>query len=198
MDYNDIKSRLLRTLKSFDMRFEENVKENIHFQPFDDIKNKGFSILFGSDDSETIMNKIILILHNLSSLKDHIKNNLKLNNKDPKIVELEIDKSIHLQVLIDIVNQEKHGTPLRNSRSGKNPIIKNPSQALRVSPESENNQETFFTFYPEGRIEIGGNSKIIIRADIYDSQDNLIFSLDELIDESFSIWERLITNNNCI
>lgn len=197
MDYNDIRIRLERTLKSLNSRFDEDVLGNINYNSFKEINSHGFSVSFGKDDAETLMNKIFLILYNLASFKDHIKNSLKKNNIDAKIVETEIDNSIHLQILIDIINQEKHGTPLRNNRSGKSPVIKNPMQALTVSSGTEPNSVSFFSMHPDGRVEMGGNTKISIIAEIYDNQNNFLFQLDELIENSLAKWENLIKTNNC-
>jgi hypothetical protein len=125
MDYNDIRSRLSRTLSSLNERFDDDIDKYTRIEEWE--HGEGFSIIFGNEDEEKILNKIMIILHNLSSLKDHIKNRLSARGMNPRIAEDEINKSLHLQALIDIVNQEKHGTPLQKPRSNKNPVIRYPS-----------------------------------------------------------------------
>ncbi len=121
MNYNNIKSRLKRTFTSLDDRFDENVDQHANIEPWEN--GMGESWTFGSSDNESLLNKVMIILHNLASLKDNLKNSLKKNGLSPQIVEEEIKNSVHLQVLIDIVNQDKHGSPLRNPRSNMSPYI---------------------------------------------------------------------------
>ena len=52
----------------------------------------------GYDDEPTLENKMLIILHNLASLEDNLKNCFRAKGFDPKIVESEIDNSLHLQV----------------------------------------------------------------------------------------------------
>lgn len=111
MDYNDFSSRLKRTISSLNGRFDEEVAVYVNYSQNEN--ESSFSIIAGNDDEETIINKIFIILYNLSSLKDHLKNHLKGKNINPQIIEDEINNSLHLQILIDIVNQEKHGYPLK-------------------------------------------------------------------------------------
>jgi hypothetical protein len=197
MDYDDIRIRLERTFKSINSRFDEDVLGNINYNSFKQVNSHGFSVSFGKDDAETLMNRILIILYNLASFKDHIKNCLRKNNIDVKVVETEIDNSIHLQVLIDIINLEKHGTPLRNSRSGKSPVIKNPMQALTLSSGTEPNSGSYFSMHPDGEVVMGGNVKISIVAEIYDDQNNVLFQLDEMIEKSLAKWESLIVTYRC-
>ena len=63
-----------------------------------------------------MINKIFIIFYNLASLKDNIKNCLEKKGLDKNLIEIEINNSLHLQVLIDIVNQEKHGYPLKKTK----------------------------------------------------------------------------------
>lgn len=197
MDYNSIRERLERTLNSLNARFDDKVIESINFNPFQTEHSKGFSVNFGKDDPETILNKILLILYNLASFKDHLKNCFRIRGIDPQIIENEINNSLHLQVLIDVVNQEKHGSPLRSNRSGKNPTIKNPSQVLTISSGTEPGAGSFFSMYPDGRVEMSGNNKITIDAEIWDDNNSILFRIDELIDTAFRKWENIITRYNC-
>ncbi len=136
MDYNDFSSRLKRTISSLNGRFDEEVAVYVNYSQNEN--ESSFSIIAGNDDEETIINKIFIILYNLSSLKDHLKNHLKGKNINPQIIEDEIKNSLHLQILIDIVNQEKHGYPLKKSnRSDKNPIIKHTMQMINFTSNSE-------------------------------------------------------------
>lgn len=194
MDYNDIKARMERTFSSINERFDEDINKHTNVELW---KNgKGFSLTFGNTDKDVILNKIFTILHNLSSLKDHLKLCLKKNGYDSKLVELEIDKSIHLQVLIDIVNQEKHGAPLKRPRSNKNPVIDEPTNNFRLARKMGDVTEINFT--NEGKvISHGSPPTMFIDAIIRDDKGNLLFRLDELVETSFNKWLEIAKKYNC-
>lgn len=199
MDFNDLKARLERTLSSLNARFDEEVEEGIRITHVQSDRSIGMSVRFGNDDTETILNKIFIILHNLASLKDHLKKCLESKGHDPNIVETEIEGSLHLQVLIDIVNQEKHGYPLtKHVRSYKNPVIKDPKQALRISTGTEPHSSARFIISPDGSYQIHGQKSIVIDADICDDQGNSLFGLDELVDTCFAKWENIAKKYICI
>src|SRR5690606_10114039 len=106
----------------------------------------------------------------------------------PQIVENEINNSLHLQVLIDIINQEKHGYPLKNKRSFKDPLITNIKESYRFTISSSNNQDTssYLFLTQKGIKPVGkGKEQMVITAEITDGNSNLLFSLDELVDISF-------------
>lgn len=98
MDYNDIKARLSRTLSSLNERFDDNIDKYVHIEEWS--SGEGVSIIFGGEDEEVLLNRIMVILYNLASLKDHIKNRLSMKGHNPVIVETEINNSLHLQVLM--------------------------------------------------------------------------------------------------
>lgn len=186
MDYNDIKSRLSRTLLSLDARFDDDIDKYIRHENWPN--GQGVSIYFGSDNEAEILNKIFIILHNLSSLKDHIKNSLIRNHVNPQVVESEIENSLHLKILIDIVNQEKHGAPLRQPRSHRGPVIRYPTIGYFpfVKSRSSNNENG------------ADHGCMMINALIKDDGENLIFSLDELVETCFAKWDTLIKAYNLI
>lgn len=178
MDYNDIKARLSRTLSSLNERFDDDIMKYTVIKEW--INGEGVSITFGGESEEVLLNRIMVILYNLASLKDHIKNKLSSKGLNPGIVESEIDSSLHLQVLIDIVNQEKHGTPLRKARSNKGPVIRYPE--LGYFP---------FRKHPNAGPD-NDSGTMLIHAVIKDKDDNNLFQLDELVDRCFAKWQELI------
>lgn len=180
MDYYDIKSRLSRTLSALNERFDDDI---IKYMVVNEWANgEGVSITFGGESEEVLVNRIMVILYNLASLKDHIKNKLAVKGHSPTIVESEIDNSLHLQVLIDIVNQEKHGTPLKKTRSNKLPVIRYPE--LGYFP---------FRKHPDMSPDDEGGT-MVIHALIKDDKENILFQLDELVDTCFAKWQKLIAD----
>ena len=195
MDYNDISSRLKKTLSSLNARFNDEVA--VYVTHMQNEEGSFFSMKAGNDDYETTINKIFIILYNLLSLKDNSKNCLKNKGINPQIIEDEINNSIHLQVLIDIVNQEKHGYPLkRSNRSNKNPLIKYASQSIAVRSSPESNSSAAI-FYNENGLNIVGDSKMELSAMIFDDKNNFLFMFDELVDTCFEKFEQISKKHNC-
>jgi len=189
MDYNDITSRLKRIFSSLKDGFEEDVEKHTNVEEW---KNgKGVTLTYGKYDEEELLNKIMSILYNLASLKDNLKNNLEKNGFNPQIVEDEINNSLHLQVLIDIVNQDKHGSPLRKPRSHKNPVIKYPNIGFRP-------------FFKKKGTATGNSTEDIekpvmfIDALIKDEHENILFYLDEFVETCFAKWKALAQKYNCV
>jgi hypothetical protein len=197
MNFNDIRSRLERTFLSLNDRFDENVLEKIstHFE--EDESSRTMKTSMGDLNQEKINNKILIILHNLASLKDNLKKCLKKNGHDDQIVEKEINNSQHLQVLIDLVNQEKHGYPLtRNRRSFLDPLIANQSHFLGMNLNSKNKSALFMVGL-DGQPELSEEGTLVIDADIVDNQGNVIFKLYELVNTCFEKWVNLANTYNC-
>lgn len=209
MDYNDLSSRLEKTLNSLNGRFNDEIAVYVTHDQKEEInpdKTKtttySFSYTFGKDDQETIVNKIFIILYNLSSIKDNLKNIFKSKGINPKQVEDEINNSIHLQVLIDIVNQEKHGYPLKQTnRSNKNPLIIDACESIQISvstsPEKKSAESRMF-FTPNGlKFDGDGTQRMAIVAKIVDGDKNELFTLDELVNTSYEKFLSLAKRNKC-
>jgi len=179
-------------------RFDDNVLDGIKIEYGQSETTKWMGMTIGNNDDEEIINKIFLILHNLASLKDHLKNCLKSKGQNQNIVEDEINKSLHLQVLIDLVNQEKHGYPLtKSNRSGKNPLIRMPREMLNISSSSEPNSVAGITLNQDGTYNLDGESKIKISAIISDENKNTLFKLDELVETCYEKFKSLAAIYNC-
>ncbi len=110
-------------------RFDNDIRKNTNVEFIQTDKGTGTRTTFGKSDENSYLNNIMIILHNLANIKDNLIKSLEAKGKTKqqakRIVEDEINSSLHLQVLIDMVNQEKHGYPLTlHIRSHKNPLIK--------------------------------------------------------------------------
>ena len=187
--------RLRKTLKSLNGRFNDEIAVYVLDQQTEN--EILFSIQAGKEDEDEIINKIFIILYNLSSLKDNLKNCFKNKGLDPQIVEDEINNSLHLQVLIDIVNQEKHGYPLKKSnRSNKNPLIKHAMQSIVMTSSSEPGSSAGM-FFNENGLNIIGDSKMALTAMIFDDKNNFLFMFDELADTCFEKFEQMAKQYNC-
>lgn len=198
MDFNDLKKRIDKTFVSIGNISDNNVSGETKITDRIFGTQHILSVTFGNDDLSTMENKIFIILHNLSTIKEHLKNCISEKGSDPIMVEKEIDNSLHLQVLIDLVNQEKHGYPLKKTnRSRKNPIIKDIDQALTFRKTQQGEFSTF-SFSSDGMITTDGKSFISIVANIFDDKNNKLFDLDELIETCFSKFKEIAKTYGCI
>lgn len=188
MDYNNIKSRIQRTYRSLNARYDDDIWQHAHYHFYQRGNEQRVSITFGTEDETEIIGTILTILYNLASFKDNLKNSMKEKGLDFRIVEREIDKSFHLQVLMDIVNQDKHGAPLNRYRSKKKPIIKDATQSLRMGSKNRDIEGNV--------ISKDGPSKMLIDAKIRDEDNNILFYLDDLVEVCYSKWIAIIKEQN--
>ncbi|MDX2006451.1 MAG: hypothetical protein SFU83_14330 [Meiothermus sp.] len=196
MDFNDIKSRLERLLASLNARFDEDVIRSTNVQRTE-IDNRVFVYVnFGRGSTPDHENQILTILHNLSSLKDHLKNCLKTRGLKAKLVEDEINTSLHLQVMIDLVNLEKHGYPLLKPRSNLNPRISSVRTPLRLM--SGDGQSSGIFLGGDGTTRNFGQSIVVLTASIVDGNGSPLFELDELVETCYQKWIDLATKHGCV
>ncbi len=196
MDYNDVNLRLKRLYLSIDQQYESDVLQHMQTKK-EKTKNGNFTVTINfnakHDENETI-NRINSIIASLANLKDHLMAKLKLQNGNPEDIENEINQDLPLQLILDLNNQEKHGYPLtKTRRSGKDPKIIDISKALSSRPSIKP-----ITFIRDPITGAGATSNmaIVISAKVVDSQGNLLFYLNDLIDKSLKSWERIIINFN--
>lgn len=196
MDFNDVQARLERTMSSIKQSRELPSKENVKIKTQPTGGNTfETKITFGDSEESEISNKIMNILHNLANFKDNLKNAIQKKGLNPEVVEDAINKSIYLQVLIDLVNQEKHGYPLKKfKRSNKNPRIENVRQAMQMTGKA-GPTSFLIKLGEEGCFETKGDCTVVIEGDIVDEKGVLLFSLDTLIYTAQRKWEELIKNN---
>lgn len=191
MNFNDLLSRLKRIYSTINIKYDTNVVVNTNIKILKTHTLKGFSVDFGKDSDSEMHGKILSILYNISTLKDHIKEALSSKDLNKNIVEKLINDNLYLQLLFDLVNQDKHGYPLKiTNRSNKNPILTNFSQGLQLLGTSSSMRIT-----KRGEIRTTGNSRITISCDICDENGKKICGIDELIDDCLNLLEELIHNN---
>lgn len=194
MDYNDINSRLERLYLSIHQKFESDVLEHIQTKQVTKGNKITVSITFDAkhNENETI-NRINTIIANLANLKDHLKTRIELQGGNPQDIENEIKQNLPLQVVLDLYNQEKHGYPLKNKHSGKDPKIINISKALSSKPGVV---ATAFIRDPVTGAGATNNAAIVITAEVIDSRGKLLYYLNDLIDKSLNSWEIIMTKYN--
>lgn len=191
MDFNDINLRLERVYSSVNARIDSMVMDNVNLTHEKTISWWVISLTFdyGNNESDNL-NKILMIVHNLANLKDHLKSQLKLKGKSDKNIENEINKSDFLKIILDLSNQDKHGYPLtKTRRSEKDPKILNIEKWFGIVPW-ESSAEFIFSPFGWGMQNING--AIYITADIVDLAGVHLYSLDTLIVWALADWEWII------
>lgn len=187
---NDLELRISILYSSINSHFEKSKKnEPIITERILEDGKKSISIIYSGGEiieKERLeaINRFNLIIHNIANLKDNLKNYFRLNNIDKQMVEDNINNSIHLSIITDLVNQEKHGYPLtRDSRSELNPQLINYRNTLAVKAPIDN-----IHYNPlDGKIQIS--------ADVVDSNNNFLFSVEELIEKAIESWESFFIQN---
>ena len=192
MDFNDITSRLERIYVSVKSKIDYDLEKNINIKT--ESQANSYSLM-GTFDKGSIAekeNKILIIIHNLANLKDHLKQIMQSKGGDKQKIEDEIDASPALQIIIDLANSEKHTYPTRSNRSGLNPKLDEIHSFMSLSVSSPE-EVSSFTFNPYGSFQATGDVGVNISADILDEHNNKIMTLDEHIEKSIIKWEEIIT-----
>lgn len=190
MDYNNIQSRLEKIYSSIGEQFYygHTALETTHTE----ITNNSIRVSFFSpNDKPKVLNQINSIIANLANIKDCLKQKLIQRDDNPDFIENEIDNSLYLQLILDLSNQEKHGYPLKKTRrSEKDPLIKNVGRSLSPSDKPDNIR------YEKSDGSAIMNLMTKITADITDSQGNILYQLNDLIENALSAWEQIIKKYN--
>ncbi|GEM_PF-5394837 len=151
---------------------------------------------FGSTNEQENETIIISVISNLGALKDNLKNRVSFLGLDKKLVEDEINKFLVLKLVTDLDNQYKHGIPLNRTRYDKGPIdVINIRVAVRIyNRPATTFKESKPQKFSMGEVTTiaGDNTETVIDAEIVDRDGNLICYLDDLIDDSFRIWQKFI------
>lgn len=196
MDFKDIQERVGLIYASID----ETVSTDIDEIEVRDVTLEGVQGIvfnFGSSTLHQLQGKVMAVLNNIASLKDLLKMHCNAKGLDPKIVEDQINSSKELSVLTDVVNAYKHGGyPLNTPRSGLDPEIKNIMQAMAPNPDYSGNDYGYTNNPNTGEQRLGDGSRIVIDAEIYDKNGNLLFDLDHLVQVCLERYEHLISENN--
>ena len=190
-DYNDLNKRigLLYKVSGNFKEFipNERITTTLKDNPVKD-NRRVIEISFGveeftDDQKETFQIQTNQIIDNLANLKDNTKNKLTLNGKNGNLVEQYINSNLPLQLITDLDNLNKHGSPLtRPYRTGYEPKITNIRKESRY---------TFFF----GWLNYLKDSRIYLDADVVNQNEEVIFGLKKLITSSIVLWENFYLQN---
>lgn len=188
MDFNNIEQRISRLYISINAHFDSFKQTEVIQEEKIENGEKIIIVTIGAspinqNQQFDAFNKLISVIHNIFNLKDHLKNYFSDNNLNKKLVEEEVDNSLHLKLIADLSNQEKHGYPLNNRRS-------------KLDPRIENIQNSNIIKMPVTKLLYNPmQGRVILTANITDLNHNFIISFDELIDKSLEKWEDFLLKN---
>lgn len=190
MDFNDITGRIERVYSAIGEVQIKDWQKEVNWSPKGEL-----DITFGPQTITINANKILSVISAIANLKDNLKNKMASAGLDKNLVEIEINNSLCLQLVTDLDNQDKHGYPIRNKRSNKDPLITNIYSSYFFKPDQGATNPTIIEFdmSTQQATSSGGQAKILINADITDKDHNFICSLNSIVDESMETWEQFIT-----
>ena len=188
MDFNNIEQRISRLYISINAHFDSYKQTEVIQEEKIENGKKTITVTIGAspinqNQQFDAFNQLITIIHSVCNIKDNLKNYFHDNGFIEKLVEEEVNSSHHLKLIADLSNQEKHGYPLNNRRSGLDPRI-------------ENIQNSNIAKMPVSKIFYNGMAgRVIVTADITDLNHNFILTYEELIEKSLEKWEDFFLNN---
>ncbi len=153
-------------------------------------------VRFGSSSPPQLRSDVNAIISDLASLRDIIKVNLRAKGLSPRIMEDAINASFHLQLIVDLNNEYKHGHPLRDGyRSGVEPIVGPLVEGLKVPPGET---VDMVVEYASGRVEIDKDFEVVITGDITTRDGRRLCTLDELFDTALTEYEGIMKENGLL
>ena len=190
LDLNDIEARLKRLYIIFNETVSLDISNHVFFHKDEYGLLTNWTI--APISSYEIDSKAISIIHQIATIKDHLK------KKNYPNVEKIIDANLELQLVIDLDNADKHGYPTTSNRSKLDPQPSNIAAYPNIGPDDEvqiiremSFGEPKHTIVSKIQVDVKGGT-VVIDGDIVDGEGNKITTLQEMIRKSIEIWESII------
>jgi hypothetical protein len=133
----------------------------------------------------------------VAHVKDPLARWAKTNGKDASKVEEAVRRSVHLQVVIDLANAEKHGAHDRKGgHSGRLPRLTELCRVMRLSTGATPNSSAAVEITPRGLVPQlmgSGSASVVTTAKIVDNAGAEIGDLADYLEQAVAVWERLLT-----
>lgn len=142
----------------------------------------------GDLTSEQLVNLVHSAVHNVANLKDHLKRWEKQNMKDSSLVEDAIRQSEDLQIIIDLSNYDKHGSPRDDGISHKGPQLKN----IRRNLVAKGGSGVTFAPFDSTPVTFHGGSAVFVTGDVVDKTNKRLGDLHDYLKVGVSSWEDLM------
>jgi len=132
-------------------------------------------------------------IHNVASLRDHLRGWARRHKKDPDLVDRAIDGSLSLQIVMDLWDREKHGPPHHGKGySGRRPKLDwiDGVLEIRAGPPNSFSGVTFTHDGSPG--VVSGDVSRVITGSIVDGEGKPLGDLRTRLTEALAVWERLL------
>jgi len=192
----EINKRLKRIHKSL-----YNLDEDVLLaKPNKTINKDGFFFIDFSQEknAEDLEIAVYSVIHNIASIKDHLKEYCNKNSKIFKGDNL-INSNSDVAIVHDLWNIDKHAKLNQLSRSGKIPKLIKLSQNLKLSTGVGKNSSVEISFDPKtGKQSMkttgDASATLNIDAEIIDENNNLLGNLSSICNNAISSWENELKN----
>ncbi len=152
---------------------------------------------FRGDRSDAdLENEIHLLIHNIASLRDHLRRYAREGAKGVERVDDTIKRSRDLQIIIDLWNTKKHSKPDRSGGYSRlQPRLENAKATMRLTAKS--GHAAFYTAPPGGPQQATpGATRVITTADVVDRSGNRVDDFDAIATRAVDAWKALLTELN--
>lgn len=194
MDFNSVQTKVKQLYVALDATKDFKPAISMRQRTEDlsaTMKRTTFTFSFGSSTEDEKYAKLKWLISSIGELKDIMKNRMKKLKMEPKDVEVLINGSHELSIVIDLWNQYKHGTPLkRPPRTGMTLALINPTEALQVTEKGV----SFLPFQQQFRGEVPNT---IIDADVVEESNpsNMLGKAGDICSKAIEEIEAFVSKN---
>ena len=151
----------------------------------------------GGLTDEELSNLAHMLIHNIANLHNHLKKWALNDGKDEKKVDEAFAKSMELQIIMDLSNNDKHGYPPRDGgKSKKCPKLVNINRVMQLKTQAKKGSTIKMTLGAGGvpKLSGDGSAKAIITGDVVDNKNNRIGDLHKIAIKAVEAWEKLLVD----
>ena len=138
-----------------------------------------------------IANYASLLIHNIASLKDHLKKYCTKNSISFDVENL-INTDTDVAIIHDLWNIDKHFELDRPPRSGHTPEIKDLKQTMQLT--AGKNSSVFMTVDKSGKLVQNvkgiGSGQLVITGSVIDENGNALGDFIEICQRAVNSWEQ--------
>jgi hypothetical protein len=192
MTNDELQVRLQRIYAAVDAVIETNIRKAKPVVRSDENISIFFQDFRGGLSDAEMENMAYSFIHNLANLRDHIRNWMKKNGRNPNQIDTFISTTLPVAIIQDLSNNDKHGYPPRNlGFSGKSPKLVNVNRIMQLNTGTEPGSSVLVTFTPscKQRVSGSGSATLVITGDILDIRGNVIGNLHIIQNDALNAWE---------
>jgi len=146
-----------------------------------------------------LSNLVHILIGNIANLHDHLRKWAKDNGKDKEKVTEAFTQSLELKIIQDLSNNDKHGYPPHESKSGKYPQLVKIKCIMQLKTQAKKGSTSGMTLGADGVPKFfgDGTAKAIITGDVVDNKNNRIGDLHKIATKAVEAWEQLLADFGC-